>query len=78
MDVVVDEVIAVLEVLAFGDAVGPDEDVDLVGIVGHDCRLFLRERREKGEQGLKIVAAAKGGFGSLGSGHSARVEVVGL
>ena len=36
VDVVVDEVVAVLKVLTFGDAVGADENVDLARLVRKD------------------------------------------
>ena len=62
MDVVVDEVVAVLEVLAFGDAVGADEDVDLAGLVGQDRRLLLGAWREEREQGLESRSPSSAWF----------------
>ena len=56
VDVVVDQIVAILKVLAFGDAVRADEDVDLAGLVRQDQMLFLRPRREQREQGLEVVA----------------------
>ena len=50
VDVVVDEVVAVLEVLAFGDAIGRDENVDFAWLVGHGEGLLLGSRREEREQ----------------------------
>ena len=35
VDVVIDEVIAILEVLSFRDTVGANQDIDLIGIVRH-------------------------------------------
>ena len=61
MDVVVDQVVAVLQVLAFGDAVGADQDVDFAGLVWIDRCLFLGTRREQGQQTLEIVALAAAG-----------------
>ena len=55
VDVVIDEVIAVLEVLAFGDAVGGDEHVDFVLHVGQQQSFFLGYRGEEREQFLEIV-----------------------
>jgi hypothetical protein len=41
VDVVVDDVIAVLEVLPFGKAVGPDEEINLARLIWQDGRFFL-------------------------------------
>ena len=35
VDVVVDEEVAVLEILPLADDIGPDEDVQLGGLLGH-------------------------------------------
>src|SRR5690606_11299085 len=45
VDVVVDEIVAVLEVLALGDAVRCNQDVQLGRLVGYDQVLLLRARR---------------------------------
>ena len=47
VDVVIDEVIAVLEVLALGDAIGGDEQVDFAVDFGIEQILFLRARRKE-------------------------------
>ena len=60
MDVVVDEVVAVLQVLAFGDTVGADQQIDFVRLVRQHHGFLFRARREQGEQFLKIVAALVG------------------
>ena len=54
MDVVVDEVIAILQVLAFGDAIGGDEHVDFAVILGQEQRLFLGKRRKQGQELLEV------------------------
>ncbi len=59
VDVVVDEVVAVLKVLALGDAVGADEHIDLAGSFGENGGFFFGPRREEGEQRLEIVAASR-------------------
>ncbi len=41
MDVVVNEIVAVLEVLALGDTVGGDDEIDFIGLVREDESLFL-------------------------------------
>ena len=57
VDVVVDEPVAVLEVLAFGDAVGGDEQIELA-FAGEVLRALLRARREGGEDGGEVLAQA--------------------
>ena len=55
MDVVVDQVVAVLQVLAFGDAVGGDQKVNVRGRqVGVEVVSLLRSRREATEQDIQI------------------------
>ena len=46
MNVVVDAVVAVLQVLAFGDAVGCDQDIDVLLASRHKDVSVLRSRRE--------------------------------
>jgi hypothetical protein len=53
-------VIAVLQVLAFGDAVGADQNVDFTRLMGHGQRLLFGARRKQREHGLKIYALAAG------------------
>jgi hypothetical protein len=55
MDVVVDEEIAVLEVLAFADAVGGDEEVD-VAFGGEVLGPLLGARRKGGEDAGELSA----------------------
>ena len=55
VDVVVDEPVAVLEVLALGDAVGGDEQVELA-LAGKLLRALLRARCERGEDRGEILA----------------------
>jgi hypothetical protein len=67
VNVVVHQQVAVLQVLAFGDAVGGDEDVDLA-ILRHGLHLgaLLGARREVGEY-LREVGMAEGGSIRLGA-----------
>jgi hypothetical protein len=57
VDVVVDEPVAVLQVLAFGDAVGGDQQVELA-LVGEFGRALLGARRERGEDAAQVLAQA--------------------
>ena len=56
MDVVVDQVVAVLEVLSLGDAVRTNQEVDLLGFLRKNDSLLLRPWGEEGEEGLEVVA----------------------
>ena len=58
VDVVVDEPVAVLEVLALGDAVGGDQEVELA-LVGEVLGPLLRAGREGGEDGGEVLAEAR-------------------
>ena len=59
VDVVVDQVIAVLQVLAFGDAVGGDQKVNVRGRqVGVEVVSLLRSRGEATEQDIQICRDA--------------------
>ena len=55
VDVVVDERIAVLEVLTLGDAVGGDEQIDLA-LFGKVRRAFLGAGREGGQDAGQVLA----------------------
>ena len=57
VDVVVDDVVAVLQVLAFGDAVGTDQQIDFVRFFRQHHGFLFRARGEQGEQLLEVVAA---------------------
>ena len=68
VDVVVDEVVAVLKVLAFGDAVGGDQQVDLA-FGGQLRRALLRAGREGGQDAAEVVAQVRqGGLVAPGAG----------
>jgi hypothetical protein len=68
VDVVVYEQVAVLEVLAFADAVGGDEQVDFLALVGETGGLFgaaFGERSEVGEDVVEIGATEGGGVAAV-------------
>ena len=58
VDVVVDEPVAVLEVLALGDAVGGDEQVEFA-LAGEFLGPLLRARRERGEDRWRDPCAGR-------------------
>ena len=74
MDVIVDEKIAILKVLAFGDAIGRYQQVDLTFC----CKLrraLLRAGRERAEDRAHVVAQARqGSLVCTGSGDDSGVE----
>ena len=55
MDVVVDKVVAVLQVLTFRDAVGGNQNINVSGITGHQQFLVLGYRRKTGQNGIQIT-----------------------
>src|ERR1035438_132355 len=61
MDVIVDEIVAILKILAFGDAISGDQQVNLA-ILGHglDLRSILRDRRKVRENVVKFVFSETG------------------
>ena len=65
VNVVVHQKIAVLEVLAFRDAVCGDQDINLAQLIRHDRRLLLGAGREQREQGLEIIALTQRRFGGI-------------
>src|SRR5438034_6209813 len=78
MDVVVDEVVAVLEVLTLRNAIGADQDVDFPWFFGKDGGFFLGARGEEREEGLEIVSATESGFRAASAGHFASVHAPAL
>ena len=75
MDVVVDQIVAVLEVLAFGNAVRGDQDVDLVVVVREEKRLFLGKRGEEREDGVEVHLELRNrGTPVLRAGDHGRVQ----
>jgi len=56
VNVVVDQIIAVLKVLAFGDAIRADQNVQFALYFGHDQRLFLRARRKERQDSLEVIS----------------------
>ena len=58
VDVVIDQVVAVLQVLAFGDAIRGDQQIQLS--LARPCRrAFLGARRKSGQDAGKIAAKAR-------------------
>ena len=82
MDVVVDNGVAVLQVLAFGYAVGADHHVDFAGLMRHGQRLFFGAGCKQREHGLKVdtLTRIRGqpecGFGLGRAGDLAGVDAV--
>jgi hypothetical protein len=56
VDVVVDHVVAVLEVLAFGNAVRSDEDVDLGVEILFNLVSLLRDWRKRSQHRTKVCS----------------------
>ena len=77
MDVVVHEIIAVLQILPFGNAVRGDEHVDFVWIVRTEQILLLGERREQRQNGvhIRLLAGQRRQFIAC-SGNHGGVEAV--
>ena len=65
VDVVVDEPVAVLEVLAFGDAVGGDEQVEFA-FAGEVLRALLGAGRERGEDAAEVLAQVRAAWSGCG------------
>ena len=74
VDVVVNQVIAVLQVLPLGDAVGADEDINLTRLPGKDGGFLLGDRREERQQRLEVVALLEGRFGAVAAGDLSAVQ----
>ena len=60
VDVVVDQVVAILEVLALADHVGSDEHVQLARFLGHRKATLFRVRREQRHDLLEVEAYSQG------------------
>ena len=75
MDVVIDQVVAILKVLAFGNAVRADQQVQFMGVVRHGEGFFFGARREKCQQFLKTVAFAQSAFGRCAAGYQSGVNI---
>ena len=75
VDVIVDEVVTVLQVLALADAVGGDEDVQRTGIAGHQVLFVLGDGRKAGQHGVQVAAQAGDDGAPLHiTGHFRRVQ----
>ena len=68
MDVVVDDVIAVLEVLPLGNAIGADEEINLAFLLRQDGSFVFRPGRKEGEQRLEIVGFRECAFLPIAAG----------
>ena len=55
MDVVIDKVVAVLEVLTFGNTVRCNQDVDIPVITGHEQVLVLGDGRKTGQHRVQVA-----------------------
>ena len=55
VNVVVDQIVTVLQVLAFGNTVGSDQHINRSVVIGHQQMLVLGNRREAGQDGLQIT-----------------------
>jgi len=74
VDVIVDEVVAVLKVLAFADAVGGDEEVDLTLLRhGRNLGAVLGAWGKVGEN-LVVSARAEGGAGVAAAADEGQVD----
>ena len=69
MNVIVDEVVAVLQVLTFGNTVGGDQHIDFRLITRHQQLLVLRDRREAGQHRVQVGTELRTGCPSF---HRAR------
>ena len=67
VDIVVDEVVAVLQVLAFGDAVGSNQKVDAAVVAGHQQTFVFGNGGKAGENGVEVAAQ----FGDSGAAFHA-------
>ena len=55
MNIVVDERVAVLEVLTLRDTVGSNEDIDVALLFREKQFTLLRYRREEGQDGVEVI-----------------------
>ena len=77
MDIVVDAVIAVLQVLPFGDTVRCNQHVDLRGTARHEHVHAFRYGREACQHGVHIrTETGNGGFPIHAAGYHCSMQAV--
>ena len=77
MNVVVNQVIAILQILSFGDTVGRNQHVNLRRVVRKKNRLVLRNRREAGQYVIEGRLQAFGGRLSINrAGDDRRIQAI--
>ena len=75
MNVIVDEVVAVLQVLTFGNTVGCNQNIKLIGTSGQEYSFALRNRREAGQHRVEIGSELRNGCSSVNrSGNLCRFQ----
>ena len=75
MNVIVDEVVAVLQVLTFGNTVSCNQNIKLVGASGQEYSFALRNRREAGQHRVEIGSELRNGCSSVNrSGNLCRFQ----
>ena len=75
MDIVIDEIVAVLKVLSFRDTVGCYKDINDGIVVGHQEVLVLRYWREASEHGVQIATELRNSRATFNAaGYHSRVE----
>ena len=75
MNIVVDQIVAVLQVLTFGNTVRSNQNVDFGRIVRHEHIFALGNRREAGQHMIeRCFQAANGRFAVRTSGNHRRVQ----
>ena len=72
MNVVVDEIVTVLQVLAFADDVGADQHIEFAGVFGHGEVALLGLRREQRQDLLEVVAGPQRCFRGVGAAGDQR------
>ena len=55
MDIVVNQIVAILQVLTLGDTVGSNQNINLLLHIGEDNRLLLRDRRDYLQSGTESL-----------------------
>ena len=76
VDVVIDEVVAVLEVLSFGNAIGGNENVNVAWLIWDGESLLLRTGRKKRKHGLEVVPLLQCRSRRRGAGNDAGVNLM--